>query len=191
VSGKIDLLHGDFRDKEHLPFIVEADVALVNNAMEIFAGRSLAPVKGPSMDDHIAGLFAKMKPGARMVTFEELPLGLSLTEENEKRRERKRSYDSDASFFECETLSLGKDCVSWTKSEIIVYMYTRVKNSSNTEVPMFICQKCDSKASVLCETTNLLIKTCANCNRQRKATGVRKVTKGVQYNEDKISSSDD
>ncbi len=194
VPGKIDLCHGDFCDKKQIPFIVGADVALVNNAMEIFSGRSQAPVNGPSLDDHIAGLFAKMKPGARMITFTALPLGLSLTEANDKIRKLKRSnhfYDPDASFFECETFSLGKDCVSWTKNELIVYMYTRVKNSSNTEAPMFICHNCDFKDSVLSEKTNLLIETCAKCNIKRPVTGVRVAAKRVQYNEDMITNSDE
>lgn len=192
VRGDIDLRNKDFCDEEQRSFIVEADVALVNNAMEIFSGRSQAPVNGPSLDDHIAGLFARMKPGARMVAFTALPLGLSLTEANEKRRKGKRNepYDSDASFFECETFSLGRECVSWTNKEINVYMYTRVQSASNKDVPMFTCHNCGFKDSVLFENSNFLIKNCAKCNIKRPVTGVREAAKGVQYNEDMINNSD-
>ncbi len=184
LMGDIELCKGDFCDKAYQSFITEADVVLVNNAMEIFSGRSQSPENMASLDDHIAGLFAKMKPGAQMVTFSSLPLGLSLTDANNKREIKGKPSDDDASFFECRAVDLGNESVSWTNKNISVYIYRRVQNSRHFSV--FICDNCGFTCNVLCECTGLLIKTCVYCHSKRPVTGVREATKGVQYNQDVV-----
>lgn len=182
ILGKIDLRQGDFCDKSLRSFITEADVILVNNAFEIFAARSQSRTNSASLDDHIAGIFAQMKPGSRMVTLYPLPLGLSLTDANNQKKNLGAPKNENASFFECKQETLGSASVSWSSKETTVYIYTRVKNTfflDSPEIPMFTCEneKCQMVASVLCETTGLLIKNCTACMRKRSVTGIRKAAR--------------
>lgn len=170
--------------------MTEADVALVNNACEIFAARSQSRSRNASLDDYIAAIFARMKPGSRMVTFYPLPLGLSLTDANNRRKRAGKPWNANASFFEYRTENLGSSSVSWSNKEVPVYVYTRVPNSSNShapEIPMFTCEneKCQTAGSVLCEKTSLLVENCLVCGRKRSATGIRTAARvnRIKYSE--------
>jgi hypothetical protein len=185
ILGKIDLRQGDFCDKAFRPFITEADVILVNNAFEIFAARSQSRTNGASLDDHIAGIFAQMKPGCRMVTLYPLPLGLSLSDANNQKKKLGLPKNENASFFECRIENLGVTSVSWTNKETLVYIYTRTINTvlrDDPSIAMFTCEnvKCQTVASVVCETTGLLIKNCSICMRKRSVTGIRKAARSMK-----------
>lgn len=109
--GKIDLRQGDFCCDSHRSFITEANVIFVNNAFEVFAAR--AQSVGASLDDYIAGLFAQLKPGSRMVTLYPLPLG-----------------DEKDSFFTYEEKHLAEHSVAWSNNKITANIYTRIENQS-------------------------------------------------------------
>lgn len=141
VIGKIDLRQGDLCAKTHYDFMTEADVVLVNNAYDIFSSRMQSRQNSATLDDYIAGIFAGMKPGSRMVTFSSLPLGHSLTDANIKRENKGKQHNPNASFFECRTESLGRLSASWTNNEMVVYIYTRSENSFHSREPMFICDQ--------------------------------------------------
>jgi len=180
LLGKVDLRCGDLCDLEQLQFMLDADVTLVNNAFEIFSARSGSRKKGPSLDDYIASIFARMKPGARMVTFYPLPLGLSRKDANERRkRQPGRHCNDNASFFECEPVNLGPNSCSWTDKDMVAYLYKRVENSVDnqaTVLSMFLCEKCPNQipTRVICDETCLLIENCVVCGTKRPITGGRK-----------------
>lgn len=184
MLGKIDLRQGDFCDKAYRSFITEADVVLVNNAFEVFAARSQSRLNGASLDDHIAGIFAQMKPGSRMVTLYPLPLGLSLADENNLRKKSAVAKNENASFFECRTENLGVTSVSWSNKETLAYIYTRTKNTffqDAPNIPTFTCENenCQKVSSVLCET-GLLINNCTACMRKRSVTGIRNAARSLK-----------
>lgn len=142
-------------------------------------------MNGASLDDHIAGIFAQMKPGSRMVTLYPLPLGLSLSDTNNQKKRRSLPKNENASFFECKIENLGVSSVSWSRKETLVYIYTRTINTvlrGNPSIAMFTCEnvKCRRVACVLCETTGLLIKNCAVCKRNRSVTGIRKAARSMK-----------
>jgi len=125
-TGEVELREGNLKKKLHKDFIIEANKILVNNANEIFSGRSSEGSDG-SLDDYIASLFARTKPGSIMVTLEKITaLGRSRSEANDDRRRQNLIENDDASFFEYEKKSIGNCAVTWTDKDIDVWVYTRV-----------------------------------------------------------------
>ena len=97
--GEVKLKVGNFKRKVHNTFITEADKLVVNNANEIFSGRSSEGPDG-SLDDYIASCFARTKPGSILVSLERITaLGRSRAEANADRKIRNLDELSDASFF--------------------------------------------------------------------------------------------
>ncbi len=88
-SGNIDLYEGDLCDGSYYSYINKSDVVFINNVDEVFAPRLQSSTA--TLDNHIAGIFAQMKPGSRMVTLYPLPVG-----------------DQRDSFFTSEQKHLGK-----------------------------------------------------------------------------------
>ena len=172
--GNLELRNGSLTDPKHREFMVQADVVLVNNAHDIFGVRSGDVAGRPTVDAHVAGIFAQLKPGAMMVTFFPLlALGSSLFEENDRRWKNGLRSSVDASFFTMERKILGENVVSWTTNEVIVYLYTRVVQNSSDGSSLFLCgnQKCSFGNShgtlAVDEKTGLLKEDCVYCGAKR------------------------
>jgi len=171
--GKIEMREGSLTDIKNRQFMTEANVVLVNNANDIFGVRSGTPKGKPTLDEHVAGLFAMMKPGTKMVTFHPLLcLGRCLIEENEWRVTNNLPQSIDASFFTCEKYSIGQRVVHWTDRDITVFLYTKVKQNSEDGVALFLCRdkKCQGSrhaTPALNEKTGLLQYLCAFCGTPR------------------------
>uniref|UniRef100_A0A7S4M4R7 Histone-lysine N-methyltransferase, H3 lysine-79 specific n=1 Tax=Odontella aurita TaxID=265563 RepID=A0A7S4M4R7_9STRA len=174
--GEVMLREGSLTDPAHREFMTAADVVLVNNSDDIFGVRS-GDVEGrPTLDAHVGGILAMLKPGARMVAFHPLLcLGRGLSEENERRRRAKLDESLDASFFTVERRSIGRNAVSWSKTkEITVYLYRRVSQtgSADTGQALFLCsnKKCWGNSvgtAALDEETGLLVEECVYCGTKR------------------------
>jgi len=171
--GNIELREGSLTDPRHEKFITEATVLLVNNANEIFGTRSGGSVHHHSLDDHVGALFAKTKPGTRMITLDPiLSLGCDLAEENQRRRNKGQDENFDVSFFTCEKLSMGEDAVNWSYKEITVWLYTRVKQSTGDGSAVFLCGnvKCPWRGnpSAAVREDGFLREECVYCGMERQ-----------------------
>jgi hypothetical protein len=144
--GAIDLRLGRLEDRLHTEFLTKGVTkAYVNNFSGVFAERSSKNDQKWFLDDYVAGLFALLEPGAVMMTFHPLNLGLDKEAANEQRKKHNLSEHGDASFFAFEKLSLGKACktVKWNlrsgnQTEIQVYKYTRLRQPHG-EKAVFLC----------------------------------------------------
>ena len=147
--------------------MTDADVVLVNNAGHVFGVRSGQVEGKPTLDECVSGLFAMMKPGTRMVTFEPLLcLGRSLSDENDMRQNNNLPTSNNASFFTCSKHNIGEKSVGWTDKEIFVYLYTRIREA------VFLCcnPKCEWSnfaTAAVDETNGLLTHECVYCNTPR------------------------
>ena len=160
------------KEPNNREFILQADVALVNNAHDIFGTRSVDKNNGtPTLDTHIGGLFASMKPGSRMLTLHPLLcLGRSVSEENEHRRKCGLPESMDASFFVWEKISLGENAVSWSHKNVFVYIYTRIHQSHPNQTSLFLCsnKKCPFQSpTVAVDENGKLQDTCVYCGTKR------------------------
>ena len=171
----MELREGCLTDLSHREFLTAADVVLVNNANGIFGPRS-GDVPGTApLDAHVAAIFAQLNPGARMVTFDPLLcLGRDVYDENSRRSNNGLDWSSDASFFVSEHRSIGSDAVSWScKKEVVVYVYTRIEQSSTDGTAMFLCNNRQCKKGqthgtpAVSEKTGLLQEECKYCGSKR------------------------
>ena len=151
LVGVVKLVNGDLSDARHADFLSSADVAFVNNYNEIFGARSCKPGE-KSLDEHVARVFAAMRPGSRMVTFHPLvALGMDTAQANAIRVQRGLDASDDASFFDHAVHTLepgprawapaGEDVVSWSDGPIVAYLYTRTRQSLGHAC--FLCTKRD------------------------------------------------
>lgn len=133
------------------------------------------------LDDYIAGIFARLKPGSIMVTCEPLTcLGRSVSEENEVRQKVGLSHDPSASFFEYEgNVEVGNHSTTWggDLTNLYVWVYRRTSSlgflcSSIERVPCFEPKTCPGNNL----TTNIcgdgveycLVDKCAYCDCTRR-----------------------
>jgi len=164
--GKIELREASLTDEKHRSFMIEVDVVLVNNAGHVFGVRSGNLEGKPTLDECVSGLFAMMKPGARMITFEPLLcLGRSLSDENDMRQKNNLPPSNNASFFTCSKHNIGEKSVGWTDKEIYVHLYTRVREA------VFLCcnPKCgwNNCPTAAVDDKGNLIHSCVYCNESR------------------------
>ena len=172
--GDIVLREASLTDPQYRSFMAEADVVLVNNSHGIFGVRS-GDVEGkPTLDAYVGGIFAQLKPGARMVTFHPLLcLGRSLSMENERRRKAGMEESLHASFFTVEKMCIGTNVVSWSAvKEISVYLYKRVNQSDGAGAALFLCsnKRCWGNingTAAIDEHTGLLVDDCIYCGQRR------------------------
>jgi hypothetical protein len=144
--GGIDLRLGRLEDPTHTEFLTKGVTrAYVNNFSGVFAERSSKNDQKWFLDDYVAGLFALLEPGAIMITFHPLNLGLDREGANEQRKKHNLTESGNSSFFVFERLALGKACktVKWNirsgnQTEIQVYKYTRVRQPSEGRA-VFLC----------------------------------------------------
>lgn len=150
--GIVDLRLGSLSDPQFHDFITKPSPgkkcikAFCNNFNGVFGDKSSKRGQKYHLDNYIAGLFASMPPGSMLVTLHPIDLGLPQSYVLERRNLHGMSTPDRtlASFFECETISLGlaKDCVSWAGSSntstIELYKYTRLSQSNTTE-SVFLC----------------------------------------------------
>jgi hypothetical protein len=121
--GRVELKTGELQDKKFRRWIVDGtDFAFVNNfgSKTLCGSFSGARDGSPSLDGHVAALFAMMKEGAVLVTLEPLlaALGcLSRSAANKKRRKLGLTESDYASFYEVQKHRIGKQCdvVSWSE----------------------------------------------------------------------------
>ena len=152
----------------------------MNNYNEIFGARSCKHGER-SLDEHVARVFACMKPGSRMVTFHPLALGMDADKVNEVRRDRGLAPSADASFFTKAQSTLapgptawaprGEDVVSWSDGPIKAYLYTRTAQS--LEKACFLCtnRKCvgkDIPTAFVNEESLDLVTECIFCGESRR-----------------------
>eukprot|EP00980_Cylindrotheca_fusiformis_P020452 scaffold7504_cov97-Cylindrotheca_fusiformis.AAC.5 len=145
LVGQIILTHGRLEDEKHQQFLTKGVTrAYVNNFNGVFAERSSKGNQKWFLDDYVAGLFALMASGTTMVTLHPLNLGPTKSEANRSRKKQGMTESENSSFYEVETIKLGKACdtVKWNQhsgnqKDIFVYKYTRVFQSSADAV--FLC----------------------------------------------------
>jgi hypothetical protein len=180
--GNVDLLNSDLTSPDNAEFLSSSGdgrtvVALVNNFGGIFSCRS-NKLGQLALDDHVARLFAQMRPGSRMVTMEPLhALGMDLKKANQIREQRKLKASNDASFFEGPVEHVLKpfgagsdkeDVASWTGGEIKCYLYTRTRQSIMDAC--FLCSKqgCPGASEPTQIVRDLaLVEECIYCDEPR------------------------
>jgi hypothetical protein len=127
--GKTNLRKGDLTDPQNRRFIIEGDVIFCNNYNEVFGHKSAKGRKQVHLDEHLAGLFCLMKPGAVFVTMWKLHLPPSRVEAESYLEKNRRSARGDESFYDLETFDLQgpERLMSWNmvNKSIKVHRYTR------------------------------------------------------------------
>lgn len=186
--GRVELKTGEMQDKAFRKWLVdETDVAFVNNfgSSTLCGSFSGARDGSPSLDEHVAALFAMMKEGAVLVTVAPLlaAMGcLSRSTANKKRRELGLPESDNASFYEYDQHHVGKQCdiVHWSQGTLLEYAsgYRILFRSSTwlTLLGMHAGSGCD-KAVNVCRYTRTIQKTdkavylCNNpdCEKAQKA----------------------
>jgi Histone methylation protein DOT1 len=198
-KGKVRLVCGGLEMKEHRDFLSCASgggvvKAFADNFNGVFAARCSTGDK-VWLDHSIAGLFALMPPGSKLVTLHELSIMPSRSVANAERVDRKKlTASSEASFYEMETVVLGKanECLSWSskgsnEQDVILYVYTRLAQKSPGAV--FLCANPNCKHSQseapLCATKTVTDKdgieklvlndSCPNCNQNLRPSRSRMI----------------
>lgn len=145
--GPVRMRHGSLEAQEHRSFLTQdVDFAFCNNFGQVFGDRSKKGKELHSMDDHLAGLFCLLKPGAVLVTLYPLILGFSRDEANAVRSLHGLPESDEASFYTEEEYELsGKGLLSWTNNNFKAYKYTRLPNST------FLC--CNSRCKKAQDST--------------------------------------
>lgn len=139
------LREGSLEATKYRKFLTKnVTAAFVNNFNGVFRERSTEKPQLRFLDDYLAGLFATMAPGARLVSLHPLPLCLSKEAANERRKRFGWAASDDASFFEMEEMDLDKanTSVSWSEgggctNMIKIFKYTRLRQSVDHSV--FLC----------------------------------------------------
>jgi len=171
--GSVELRNGDLTDSHQLPFMTDVDVVLYNNANDI--GTSRSAIKGKySLDDYAGGIFALLKPGARMITLTPMyHLGRSLVEENAFRTKHGLNYSIDASFFNYEEHRLPLNSTTWCPDrEISAYIYTRCFQSDPEGSAFFLCSDKECYAAniptaAIQRGKRLIQENCVSCTKKR------------------------
>ncbi|GMH69053.1 hypothetical protein TL16_g05069 [Triparma laevis f. inornata] len=180
--GEVDLRQADLADAAVADFMSSADIAFVNNYNEIFGARSCKPGER-SLDEHIARVFAAMKPGSRMVTFHPLvALGMDVAQANALRQDRGLDTCDDASFFRAARSTLepgptawapaGENVVSWSDGPIVAYLYTRTAQSLDKACFLCTCRDCPGAAeptAFVDEDSLDLVTECVFCSESRRS----------------------
>ena len=146
AAGRVELKLGRIEDPQHRDWLTDVNAVFVNNFNEVFGSRSTFKDQR-TIDDYIAALFAKMKPGTSMVTMEPIiSLEQTQSEANAARRRNKLAESTDASFYEVEKVELGpaNECVSWSTEggniePIYCHKYTRLEQENGTDGSVFLC----------------------------------------------------
>ena len=144
--GKVDLRLGRLEDPKQKEFLTKGITrAYVNNFNGVFAERSSKNKDKWFLDDYISAIFASMAPGAIMVTFHPLNLGLDRESANELRSKHNLRESDHASYYDSEKILLGKAfcSVKWNKrsgntNEIYVYKYRRLHQPGHHDA-VFLC----------------------------------------------------
>ena len=144
--GKVDLRLGRLEDPEQKDFLTKGVTrAYVNNFNGVFAERSSKNKDKWFLDDYISGIFASMAPGAIMVTFHPLNLGLNRENANSLRSKHNLAESDHASYYESEKILLGQAfcTVKWNKrsgntNNIFVYKYKRLHQPGHHDA-VFLC----------------------------------------------------
>ncbi|VEU42839.1 unnamed protein product [Pseudo-nitzschia multistriata] len=144
--GSVDLRLGRLEDPSQKDFLTKGVTrAYVNNFNGVFAERSSKNNDKWFLDDYIAGLFASMAPGAIMVTFHPLNLGLNRSSTNELRTRHELEQSEYASYYHSEKILLGKawNSVKWNKrsgntNDIYIYKYRRLAQPNHDDA-VFLC----------------------------------------------------
>ena len=144
--GKVDLRLGRLEDPEQKDFLTKGVTrAYVNNFNGVFAERSSKNKDKWFLDDYISGIFASMAPGAIMVTFHPLNLGLNRENANSLRSKHNLAESDHASYYESEKILLGQAfcSVKWNKrsgntNNIFVYKYKRLHQPGHHDA-VFLC----------------------------------------------------
>ena len=147
IVGKVSLRHGRLEDPQHQEFLTSGVTrAYVNNFNGVFAERSSKSNQKWFLDDYVAALFARMAPGAIMITLHPLTLGPTKSEANRTRKKQNLNESESASFYEVEKVLLGKACdtVKWNQhsgnqKNIYVYKYTRLSQLDGGKDAVFLC----------------------------------------------------
>lgn len=151
----IQLKHGRIEDPEYRQWLTEGvDRVFVNNFADVFGSRSGCKSKTQTIDSKIAALFATMKPGSVMVTMHPID---ALGHPRDKVMQHRHKHNlrtpcrGHASFFSLEEIKLGpaNETVSWSangkcKKTILVYKYTRLRQSDDGEGAVFLCTNHES-----------------------------------------------
>lgn len=129
--------HGSLKGPEHRSFLTQdVDVTFCNNFNEVFGLRCVDKPEEPSLDMHLAALFASMKPGASFLTLHPLPLPPCLDEANMIRKRLGLQESEEASFYNVEEYNMsGTGLLSWTNKDFTIYKYTRTNSTSAS----FLC----------------------------------------------------
>ena len=147
----MQLRHGQIEKAEHRHFLTMSGKSvmkvLCNNFGDVFGTRSSS--NPPYLNDYVAGLFASMKEGSKIATFDELRFQVGpLDMVNKHRKKLKMETSSYASFYIMERKVLGfqNKYVSWSENggnqhQITMYVYTRVGKESNFMCSAAICKK--------------------------------------------------
>ena len=144
--GKVDLRLGRLEDPHQKDFLTKGITrAYVNNFNGVFAERSSKNKDKWFLDDYISGIFASMAPGAIMVTFHPLNLGLDRDCANSLRSKHNLAKSDHASYYDIEKILLGKAfcTVKWNKrsgntKDIFVYKYRRLHQPGHHDA-VFLC----------------------------------------------------
>ncbi len=144
--GKVDLRVGRLEDPDQKEFLTKGITrAYVNNFNGVFAERSSKNKDKWFLDDYISGIFASMAPGAIMVTFHPLNLGLDRESSNSLRSKHNLEQSDHASYYDSEKILLGQAfcSVKWNKrsgntNKIYVYKYRRLHQPGHHDA-VFLC----------------------------------------------------
>lgn len=144
--GNVDLRLGRLEDPNQKEFLTKGVTrAYVNNFNGVFAERSSKNKDKWFLDDYISGIFASMAPGAIMVTFHPLNLGLDREGSNSLRSKHNLAESDHASYYDSEKILLGQAfcSVKWNKrsgntNKIYVYKYRRLHQPGHHDA-VFLC----------------------------------------------------
>jgi len=144
--GNVDLRLGRLEDPRQKDFLTKGVTrAYVNNFNGVFAERSSKNKDKWFLDDYISGIFASMAPGAIMVTFHPLNLGLDRDSANSLRTKHNLAESDHASYYDNEKIELGQAfcSVKWNKrsgntNKIYVYKYRRLHQPGHHDA-VFLC----------------------------------------------------
>jgi hypothetical protein len=144
--GTVDLRLGRLEDPLQKEFLTKGVTrAYVNNFNGVFAERSSKNKDKWFLDDYISGIFASMAPGAIMVTFHPLNLGLDRDSANNLRSKHNLAESDRASYYDSEKILLGQAfcSVKWNKrsgntNKIYVYKYRRLPQPGHHDA-VFLC----------------------------------------------------
>ena len=213
--GKVRFRHGRLEEPCHRKFLTTrhdenssndqqqqytdeggAMKVLVNNYNAVFADRCALPGQTHYyLDQFVAGLFALMKPGSKLLTLHPLDMPPSLQQAQAERRKHNLPLDdtSNASFFEFRKVSIGRanQAVSWSQNgtkddPIEAYLYTRV-GSATILCGNRVCRNAREAVPIPATQTVaiavpgrvrpelcVLLSCCQKCRVSSKVTRVRK-----------------